>query len=339
MSYTPSNDEEPLSSLTSQQPHFLIFGAKGWIGSKVVDEITRRKNSTITLATSRADDLSSILAEIRRASPPITHIMSFIGRTHGTYEGTNITTIDYLEKPGKLVENIRDNLFSPLVLARICEEKSIHFTYLGTGCIFDYDECHPIDDQSTSFTEVDKPNFFGSSYSIVKGYTDQLMQMLNSTCTSSMPTILNVRIRMPITHEVHPRNFITKITRYDKVCSIPNSMTVLNNLLPILVDFAYEGRTGTINLTNPGTISHNRILEMYKEIVDPEFTWKNFSIEEQNEVLASKRSNNQLDTALLEKCANDKGLLGIEDAVRQVLEQMKVEVQRVKERETEVWEL
>jgi len=34
-----------------------------------------------------------------------------IGRTHGTYEGQYIGTIDYLEKPGKLVENVRDNLF------------------------------------------------------------------------------------------------------------------------------------------------------------------------------------------------------------------------------------
>jgi 3,5-epimerase/4-reductase len=49
--------------------------------------------------------------------------MSFIGRTHGTYEGNVITTIDYLEKPGKLVENIQDNLYAPLILAAICKKK------------------------------------------------------------------------------------------------------------------------------------------------------------------------------------------------------------------------
>jgi hypothetical protein len=38
---------------------------------------------------------------------------------------------------------------------------------------------------------------------------------------------------------------------------------------------------------------------MYKEIVDPNFTWDNFTIEEQNEILASKRSNNCLDTTKL----------------------------------------
>jgi len=53
-------------------------------------------------------------------------------------------------------------------------------------------------------------------------------------------------------------------------------------------------RTGTINLTNPGVISHDEILAMYRDIVDPKFTWKNFTIEEQNKILASKRSNNHL---------------------------------------------
>ena len=41
--------------------------------------------------------------------------------------------------------------------------------------------------------------------------------------------------------------------------------------------------------------------EMYKEYVDPEFTWENFTIEEQNQILKSKRSNNLLDTTCLEQ--------------------------------------
>jgi dTDP-4-dehydrorhamnose reductase len=226
--------------------------------------------------------------------------MSFIGRTHGTYEGQTISTIDYLEKPGKLVENMRDNLFSPLVLAEICKKRNIHFTYLGTGCIFDYDELHPLDQSDTGFVESDKPNFFGSSYSIVKGYTDRLMQTMYNN------SALNVRIRMPITDEISPRNFITKITNYERICSIPNSMTVLNDLLPILIDMALKCQVGTVNLTNPGTITHNEILEMYKEIVNPSFNWSNFSIEEQNAILASKRSNNCLNTEKLESIATIK---------------------------------
>ena len=277
----------------------VIFGANGWIGSKVYNLlVASNKQITVHKAQSRADDTSAVENELDGLTN-VTHIMSFIGRTHGTYEGETIGTIDYLEKPGKLVENMRDNLFSPLVLAEICKKRNIHFTYLGTGCIFDYDEAHPL---NTGFVESDKPNFFGSSYSIVKGYTDRLMQTIYNNST------LNVRIRMPITDEINPRNFITKITNYTKICSIANSMTVLNDLLPVLIEMALNGQFGTVNLTNPGTITHNEILEMYKEIVDPNFSWSNFSIEEQNAILASKRSNNCLNTEKLESIMSVKDI-------------------------------
>ena len=175
-------------------PVVLVFGSNGWIGSKVV-RLLENLSVTVIKSDCRADDAVVVENEINSIKN-ITHVMSFIGRTHGTFEGNVIPTIDYLEKPGKLVENMRDNLFSPVILAEICKKRNIHFTYLGTGCIFDYDENHLIGDETTGFSESDLPNFFGSSYSIVKGYTDRLMhQLFNDSA-------LNVRIRMPITDEV-----------------------------------------------------------------------------------------------------------------------------------------
>jgi len=269
----------------------------------------------------RADNLEAVETEIGSLNE-VSHVMSFIGRTHGTFNGEIISTIDYLEKPGKLVENMQDNLYAPIVLASVCKKYGKHFTYLGTGCIFEYDNEHEFGSELTGFTENDKPNFFGSAYSIVKGYTDRLMHELYND------TVLNIRIRMPITSEVNPRNFITKITNYAKICSIPNSMTVLDNLLPVMVQYALKNKTGTVNFTNPGLISHNEILEMYKEIVDPDFTWNNFSIEEQNDVLASKRSNNCLNTHILEidMDANLYNVKPIKEAVKEILINMKANI-------------
>ena len=65
-------------------------------------------------------------------------------------------------------------------------------------------------------------NYFGSSYSTVKGATDSLLRLLFAD------SALWFRIRMPITHDLHARSFLTKITRYEKVCSMPNSMSVLD---------------------------------------------------------------------------------------------------------------
>ena len=61
-------------------------------------------------------------------------------------------------------------------------------------------------------------------------------------------------------------------------------MTVLPELLPITLDMMKNKTIGTINLTNPGVISHNEILELYKKYVDNEFVWKNFTIKEQDNI-------------------------------------------------------
>ena len=285
----------------------LIYGSHGWIGSQFID-LLKNNNINFVNGNARVDDEISLIEEINNINP--THIISFIGRTHGIINNTKYTTIDYLEQSGKLTENIRDNLYSPLLLAHICTQKNIHYTYLGTGCIFKFDEEHPFEQEESGFTEKDKPNFFGSSYSIVKGFTDRLMHLYNNT-------VLNLRIRMPITGEENPRNFITKIINYKKICSIKNSITVLPEMLPLVLDMMKNKTVGTMNLTNPGLISHNEILDMYKEIVDPEFVYENFSAEAQRKILACDRSNNYLDTSRLQSLYPD--IKNIKDAVRDCL--------------------
>ncbi len=265
--------------------HYLVFGGRGWIGAQLLEILTKRGH-LVTTSEIRLDQTEAVRAQLETLRPD--RVVCLVGRTHGP----GFATIDYLEQPGKLVENLRDNLFAPVSLAMVCRDLGIHMTYMGTGCIFEYDAVHY--EGGPGFTEEDHPNFFGSAYSCVKGTTDRLMHLLESA-------VLNVRIRMPIIAEHHPRNFITKITQYAKVCSIPNSMTVLPTLLPLLVEMMEEGDVGTINLTNPGTITHNEILTMYKELVDPTFTWQNFTVEEQNAVLASRRSNNLLETSRLQE--------------------------------------
>lgn len=282
----------------------LIFGSKGWIGSQFINYLNENKDNDFSyIETNVRADNEVLVGDIILAHSP-THIISFIGRTHG--EGFN--TIDYLEQEGKLKDNIRDNLYAPLVLANLANKFNIHYTYLGTGCIFSQDDI-----TEKSYLETDNPDFFGSSYSIVKGFTDKLMKFY--------PTTLNLRIRMPIVDFHHPRNFITKITSYEKICSIPNSMTVLPDFYPIIVDLIKTSKTGTLNLVNPEVISHNEILEMYKEIIDPSFEWSNFTIEEQNKILKSKRSNNNLNTDKLKTLY--PSVLPIKESVRKCLLNMK----------------
>jgi dTDP-glucose 4,6-dehydratase len=295
--------------------NILIYGGKGWIGSQFCEALTLWKFK-YTVSNTRVNTIEDVINDLNN-NPETTHVISFIGRTHGKINGKTYSTIDYLEQPGKIKDNVRDNLFVPLIIAEACKKYSknnrfVHYTYLGTGCIFTYDNEHEYEKEENGFKEEDNPNFFGSGYSVVKGTTDKLMKLMNNN------TCLNLRIRMPITGKDNPRNFITKITHYEKICSIKNSMTVLPEFIPIIADLMKKQVTGTINLTNPGLISHNEILEMYKEYVDPNFTWKNFTIEEQAEILASERSNNYLDTTKLQSLYPD--VKNIKDSVRCILQ-------------------
>jgi 3,5-epimerase/4-reductase len=278
---------------------FLVYGARGWIGGKVV-QILKERGYEVIKSEVRLNNLEDVEKELDDVKPD--RAMCLIGRTHGEYEGKVIPTIDYLEKPGKLKENVRDNLFSPVMLALACQKRKIHLTYMGTGCIFTYTE------DCKKFTEESLPNFFGSSYSTVKGFTDQMM--------AKMENVLNVRIRMPISSDRSPRNFLIKMINYNRICSIPNSMTILDELLPVMCHMSLEGKTGTVNMVNPGVVEHKEILELYKKYVDQTHTYELMTYEEQMKILASERSNNELTTEKL--LQYDSTVSNIRDGIEKI---------------------
>ena len=263
-----------------------IFGHKAWIASYILEYFASQKIDVVYDDSLRADNQSDVEHFLEIEKP--THVLSIVGRTHGP----GYPTIDYLEQPGKLMENLRDNLFVPLLLSQLSSKYTYHFTYIGTGCIY-----HMEDPTEYSFQEYDSPNFFGSSYSIVKGFTDQLLR--NQTNS------LILRIRLPVTDSHHPRNFITKLVKYKSILSEPNSVSVLPTLIPYILDMMKHTYTGVVNLVNPGFITHNEILELYKDTVDPFISWKNVSQEEMGNIVCAKRCNNILDTTRLEMLYRD----------------------------------
>lgn len=104
---------------------------------------------------------------------------------------------------------------------------------------------------------------------------------------------------MPVSDDLHPRSFVTKITKYEHVVDIPNSNTILADLLPAAVLLAEHGEVGIYNFTNPGAVSHNEVLALFRDMVRPSFTWRNFSVEDQAKVIRAGRSNCKLDTTKL----------------------------------------
>jgi len=110
---------------------------------------------------------------------------------------------------------------------------------------------------------------------------------------------------MPISADLNPRNFITKLTKYEYLVNIPNSVTILDDFLPLFGEMMEKKLTGTYNCTNRGTISHNQCMNLYKKYIDSSFTYKNFTKEEQSKILKAGRSDNCLDTTKIRKVFPD----------------------------------
>ena len=231
------------------------------------------------MADARLQNREAVAKELDEIKP--THVLNAAGIT-------GRPNIDWCEthKP----ETIRTNVIGTLNLADLCYERDIHCTVYATGCIFDYDDKHPLG-SGIGFTEEDVPNFDGSFYSQTKGYMEPMLKCY--------PNCMILRVRMPVSDDLFHRNFVTKIVKYEKVVNIPNSMTILHEMLPASLAMAKKGLTGVYNFTNPGVISHNEVLDLYIKYIDPTYHYSNFTVEEQSKVIVAARSNNELDTTKL----------------------------------------
>ncbi|KAK4704355.1 hypothetical protein P7C70_g1855, partial [Phenoliferia sp. Uapishka_3] len=269
-------------------PKFLVVGSKGWIGGMLA-EMLKADGKDVTRSLARIEDRAAIIAELEKVKP--THVLNCAGVT-------GRPNVDWCEDNKQAT--VRSNVIGTLNLIDICYQHGIHITNFATGCIYQYDETHPMG-SGKGFTETDTANFAESYYSKTKAQVELLL--------AEYPNVLNLRLRMPVSDELHPRNFVTKISKYERVVDIPNSNTLLYDLLPASIAMSTANLTGIYNFTNPGAISHNEVLTLFKKYVRPEFEWKNFTLAEQALVIKAGRSNCELDTTKLEKALKELGIV------------------------------
>jgi len=260
-------------------------------------------------AEARIENREAVSAELDKLQP--SHVLMSAGIT-------GRPNIDWCEdhKP----ETIRTNVIGTLNVADLCYERNIHCTFYATGCIFKYDDAHPLG-SGIGFTEEDVPNFDGSFYSKTKAFMEPMLK--------TYPNCMILRVRMPISDDLSHRSFVTKIAKYEKVVNIPNSMTILYEMLPASLAMAKKGLTGVYNFTNPGVISHNQVLDLFKKYIDPNFEYSNFTIDEQAKILKAARSNNELDcTKLLRDMPEGIKLNDIQTAFELCFQRMKVNLEK-----------
>lgn len=268
----------------STRANILVFGGQtGWIGQKIVTILNDLGYDAIC-AESRLENRESIINEISKTQPvAIINAAGITGKPN----------VDWCESHKQ--ETLRVNVIGTLNLADIAYIHGIHLTNISTGCIYEYDEQHPMG-SGIGFTEDEEPNFDGSFYSKTKIILEKLIL--------EYPNVLNLRIKMPVSQEFD-KGFIGKISKYKKLINVPNSLCVLEDLLPIAVDMTLKGIKGNYNFVNPGTMTHNEIMDLYKHYVDKNHIYENFTLEEQSKILKARRANAELSPAKLLKLYPD----------------------------------
>lgn len=264
---------------------YLIFG-NGYLANKYQQAL-----DDAIIHPARIDDSVQVRNAINEVKPDV--VLNAAART-------GVPNIDWCEDHKE--ETLLSNLYGPMTINNVCNELEQYWVQLGSGCIYQGDN------NGKGWSEDDAPNFTGSYYSRVKAWMNDIL--------FDFP-VLQLRLRMPLDSVNDNRNFITKIANYKQVINIPNSVTVIDDLIEATKQLVEQRATGIYNVTNPGMIDHKTILDLYKEVVDPTHSCEYITIEQLDGLTKAPRSNCMLSTEKLEKAGVK--LEPIQERIKQVL--------------------
>lgn len=214
----------------------------------------------------------------------VTHKQEILFGTHAIINAAGYTgspNVDACEIYKQ--DTIDGNVIWPLKLEQQFPHTPI--VHISSGCI--YTGYTP-----GGWTEEDKPNFDfsnGSFYSGSKALGQEVLMPYLKTKSYLL------RIRMPFGNEDHPKNFLTKMKKYQKLISYDNSLSYVPDVAKVAVHFAMALPVpGIYNVCNPGYSNAEEIVKMMG--IKKEF----FTEEEFKNAVVAPRSNCILDTYKLQ---------------------------------------
>ena len=149
------------------------------------------------------------------------------------------TNIDWCEKNKS--EALAVNAIGAGNLARVCEALGKKYVHISSACIFESADEHDWKN------EYSTPNP-GCFYALSKVVAEHLVAEAN-------PRALIIRIRLPISERPHPRNTLTKLLAYPTLHTNQETVTVVEDMLPVLKKLIERDEKGVFHLVNEGTMS------------------------------------------------------------------------------------
>lgn len=181
------------------------------------------------------------------------------------------------------------NVLYPLNVVKIANDHKIPVVHIGSGCVYTGYE--------KDFTEEDAPNFglFSNDSSFYSKCKHEFELLADGYC------VYILRIRIPFSEQRVPKNYFTKLLKYNNLIDNENSVTSLTDFCEFMFKFNVLIRElpgGIYNVVNPQPVKTEQTLEIMKKhgLFNPE--WKMIKDTQLNTV--AKRSNCILSTKKLE---------------------------------------
>jgi UDP-glucose 4,6-dehydratase len=158
------------------------------------------------------------------------------------------------------------NVTSPLSINKICNTLMIRYIHISSGCIYDgYD---------SEYTETDNPNFGLYNHSSFYSKSKHAFEILSREMNNYI-----LRIRMPVTPDNNPRNYLVKILNYDNIINKVNSKTYipdLSNFIDSLLNTppTYDFNQKIYNVVNPNPLGTSYIVDIMDQFGIRNPNWK-----------------------------------------------------------------
>jgi dTDP-4-dehydrorhamnose reductase len=205
---------------------------------------------------------------------------------------TGKPTVDACEE--HKAECLFANAVLPGRIAEACSAAGVPWGHVSSGCIFSGER-----PSGGGFHETDAPNFTFhdprcSFYSGTKALGEEVL--------AGQSDVFIWRMRMPFDRCDEPRNYLSKLMRYDRLLEATNSLTDLQDFTTATLA-CWDRRVpfGIYNVTNPGHITTREVVELIQQSGLGKKEYKFFASEEEFMRLAAKtpRSNCILDSSKL----------------------------------------
>jgi dTDP-4-dehydrorhamnose reductase len=209
------------------------------------------------------------------------------------------------------------NTALPILLADVCERKSIKLVQISSGCLY-FSQSPNTATHTVNKKDANGRRITSSSYDHIYYETEKIIKDLGwkeddathpksyysktkyaaDLAIGSMKNVVSLRIRMPISTKNDPRNFINKIRNYPKIIDIQNSVTFTDDFVNVIDKVIEKDISGIYNVTNPDTLSAADVIKEYQKYV-PEHKFEIINEEELDNLTIAKRSNCILNTEKL----------------------------------------